>query len=84
MVQVKGGGQDFRGVVVQASEHFGVGFGHSFWGVQETAAGRVLADGHQDFPHGRLDPGLVDLTVLSRVRGIIRPGPGNSGSASSK
>ena len=59
VVQVEGGGQDFRRVVVQPGEHFGVGLGHPLRGVQEAAAVRVLADGQEDLADSRLDPGLV-------------------------
>ena len=53
--------EDLRRILVQAGEHLRVGLGHPLRGVQRPAAVRVLADGQQDFPHRRFDPGPVHL-----------------------
>ena len=48
-------------VVVQAAEKLGVHAGDAGRRFAETFAIRVFADGGEDFAHGPLDPGQIDL-----------------------
>ncbi|MDI2023155.1 hypothetical protein PJL18_03703 [Paenarthrobacter nicotinovorans] len=69
VVEVEGGGQDVRGVLVQAREHLGIGFGHALWRVLQPATVRVFTNCQQDLADSRFNARTVYLGVGLGARG---------------